>query len=163
MISQYNQQPSSNLPTLNTLITGHDAANDKSIIASQRPATWTTYENKKVAFHIAYATSRMPVWLTDEEDMIMHENVMTSNKLGLVNPGGTVCRVVDFAPGFDSGMHQTLSLDYGGALEGSIELVLDSRETQTMFVRHCCPAGNKPCLEDSERDKMGQNDVGAAV
>ena len=52
-----------------------------------------------------------------------------SGKLGLVNPKGTVCRVVDFAPGYECMMHRTQSLDFGVVLEGKVEMLLDSGDT----------------------------------
>lgn len=70
--------------------------------------------------------------LNDNADITKHDDLTASNKLGLVRPGGTVCRIVDFAPGFDCMMHRTQSLDYGVVLEGSIELLLDSDESQLM-------------------------------
>jgi len=45
---------------------------------------------------------------------------------------GTVLRYVDMAPDSISPMHKTASLDYGIVLEGEVELVLDSGETQLM-------------------------------
>ncbi|KAG7126308.1 Cupin-domain-containing oxidoreductase virC [Verticillium longisporum] len=39
--------------------------------------------------------------------------------------GGTVCRIVDFAPGNIPFMHRTSSLDYGVVLQGKIEYFLD--------------------------------------
>jgi quercetin dioxygenase-like cupin family protein len=44
---------------------------------------------------------------------------------GLTCPGGTVLRIVDFAPGCKSPMHRTRSLDYGIVLEGELSMELD--------------------------------------
>lgn len=45
---------------------------------------------------------------------------------GLTCPGGTVLRIVDFAPGCKSPMHRTQSIDYGIVLEGEMTMELDS-------------------------------------
>jgi quercetin dioxygenase-like cupin family protein len=75
--------------------------------------------------------------LNDDVDIAKHDERM-NGKMGIVNPGGTVLRYVDFAPGFESMMHRTRSLDYGIVLEGSIELVLDSGEKQLLQRGDCC-------------------------
>ena len=67
----------------------------------------------------------MPANLTDEADIKQHQETIASGKLGLVNPGGTVCRFVDFAPGNTGMMHRTQSLDYGIVLEGDMIMGLD--------------------------------------
>ncbi|CAJ0552442.1 Ff.00g064210.m01.CDS01 [Fusarium sp. VM40] len=85
-----------------------------------------------MAFNVAYTTSEFPPSLNNNSDIKMHDELLSSGKLGLVNKNGTVCRIVDFAPGFDCMMYRTQSLDYGIVLEGEIELVLDSGETQMM-------------------------------
>jgi len=46
----------------------------------------------------------------------------------LVVQNGTCCRMVDFSPGFTSVAHQTVSIDYGVVIQGTIELLLDSGE-----------------------------------
>lgn len=65
-------------------------------------------------------------------DIIKHDQRLGSGQMGIVNPGGTVLRFVDFAPQFESMMHRTRSLDYGIVVEGSIELILDSGEKQLL-------------------------------
>ena len=55
-----------------------------------------------------------------------------SRTLGLVNPNGTICRIVDFAPNCEPLMHRTQSLDYGVVLEGELEMVLDDGVTRVM-------------------------------
>ncbi|KAH8594883.1 hypothetical protein B0O99DRAFT_512947 [Bisporella sp. PMI_857] len=128
------QQPGqvSNLPGLTTYITGHDELTGKAIVQSKRPGKWTSFEDNLMGFNVIYTTSEFPASLNSNADITRHDEVTTSGKLGLVQPGGTVCRIVDFAPGYDCIMHRTQSLDYGVVLEGSIELVLDSGETELM-------------------------------
>jgi quercetin dioxygenase-like cupin family protein len=121
-----------NLPGIKTYITGHDPATGKAIIQSTRPGKWQSYDDKLMAFNVAYTTSEFPANLNNDKDLSTHDTLMNNKTLGLVNANGTVCRVVDFAPNYECMMHRTQSLDYGIVLEGSIDLVLDSGETQQM-------------------------------
>lgn len=79
----------------------------------------------------AYTTS-FPPDLNQDADVRQHDEKMASGKLGLVSGGGTVLRYVDFAPQYECMMHRTQSVDYGIVIEGQIESVLDSGETQVM-------------------------------
>lgn len=120
------------LPGLTTHITGHDASTGKAVVQESRPGNWSVYDNKEMAFNVIYTTSQFPANLNDDRDIKAHNDITSSGKLGLVSSNGTVCRVVDFAPGYECMMHRTQSLDYGIVLEGTIELVLDSGERQPM-------------------------------
>lgn len=53
-------------------------------------------------------------------------------KVGLTMHGGSVFRVTELGPGFQTPMHRTLSLDYVLVLEGSLEIILDSGATVLM-------------------------------
>lgn len=123
----------SSLPGLKTYLTGHHHSTGKAIIAEKRDGKWSSYDDKLMGFNVNYTTSEFPASLNDDIDIKQHDALAGSGKLGLVNKDGTVCRIVDFAPGFDCMMHRTQSLDYGVVLEGSIDLVLDSGETQRMY------------------------------
>ncbi|CCF37148.1 cupin [Colletotrichum higginsianum] len=113
-------------------LTGHDQASVKAVIQEKRQPSWTVYDDKLMAFNVAYTTSEFPASLDNDVDIKKHDHLVGSNTLGLVNQNGTVCRIVDFAPEFDCMMHRTQSLDYGVVLEGSIELVMDSGDTELM-------------------------------
>lgn len=119
------------LPGVTHFITGHDAAG-KAVVRDTRPGNWTPLDNNNMAFDVVYTTSKFPANLNDDRDINAHDALLASGKTGLVNPGGTVCRIVDFAPGYECVMHRTQSLDYGIVLEGTIEMLLDSGETRTM-------------------------------
>jgi quercetin dioxygenase-like cupin family protein len=86
----------------------------------------------------AFTTSEFPVSFNNDVDIAKHDERVKSGKMGIVNPRGTVLRYVDFAPGFESMMHRTRSLDYGIVVEGSIELILDSGEKQLLQRGDCC-------------------------
>ncbi|KAL2856352.1 hypothetical protein BJX68DRAFT_230594 [Aspergillus pseudodeflectus] len=121
----------SSLPGITRYVTGHDSAG-KAIIQTENPADWSSFENNSMAFTVAYTTSEFPADLNNDADIKKHEDLKASGKLGLVNPNGTVCRFVDFAPKGPPLMHRTQSLDYGIVLEGEIEMTLDSGEKRLL-------------------------------
>jgi hypothetical protein len=59
-------------------------------------------------------------------------NCLNPSQPGLYVPGGTLVRMMDFAPGAESPMHRAMSLDYGTVIEGEFEVELDSGEKRTM-------------------------------
>lgn len=124
-------QLSTNLPGVTHYVTGHDASTGKAVVQSTREGSWISPLDS-LAFDVVYTTSEFPVSLNDDKDLTTHDEVMSSKKLGLVNPNGTVCRIVDFGPGSEPLMHRTQSLDYGLVLEGSLEMILDSGETKLL-------------------------------
>lgn len=130
--SQNPGQLSTTLPGVTHYLTGHDPATGKAIVQSTREGSWDPVLGNSVAFNVVYTTSEFPASLNDDRDITTHDELMSSKKLGLVNPKGTVCRMVDFAPGTEPFMHRTQSLDYGLVLEGSMEMILDSGETRLM-------------------------------
>ncbi|RAH41283.1 cupin domain-containing protein [Aspergillus brunneoviolaceus CBS 621.78] len=130
-LPKQNPTTTSPLPNYTRHITTH-SDQQLATIHSTTQGAWTPVEANTFAFSVAYTTSRFPATLTGDADLRAHEALLASNTLGLVNPGGTVCRVVDFAPGKPPLMHRTRSLDYGIVLEGEIEMVLDSGETRRL-------------------------------
>lgn len=127
-----NQIPQ-NLPGPTAYLTGHDDKSGKAIIHSSRPVAWHQYDEEKLGMGVAY-TTQFPPDLNNDADVTAHDKKMeeSGGKLGLVSGGGTVLRYVDFAPNYTCMMHRTQSVDYGIVLEGHIESVLDSGETQLM-------------------------------
>jgi quercetin dioxygenase-like cupin family protein len=121
-------QLSSDLPGVTHYITGHDSSTSKAIVQSTRPGSWVPFLKGANGFDVVYTTSEFPASLNDDKDLKAHDELMSSKKLGLVSPNGTVCRIVDFAPGAEPLMHRTQSLDYGVVLEGTMEMSLDSGE-----------------------------------
>lgn len=78
------------------------------------------------AFDVFYSTKSVPVDFTNNNDIIEHKNQPTP--LPIKIPNGSIIRMVDIAPGEQSPMHRTNSLDYGVVLEGEIILILDDYE-----------------------------------
>ena len=121
----------SDLPGNSVLITGHDDSTGKAIVHSTRDVPFQPYDNDQMSMGVVYTTN-FPANLDKDSDINAHDNLLSGNKLGLVHPGGTVCRTVDFGPGYTCMMHRTQSLDYGIVVEGEIEMLLDSGETKKM-------------------------------
>jgi len=113
------------LPGTTTFLTGHDAKTGKSIVQSARPVPWSPFDSDKMGMGVVYTTT-FPANLTNDTDISTHDKLLQSNTLGLVNPNGTVCRMVDLSPGYTCLMHRTQSLDYGIVLEGTVEMLLES-------------------------------------
>ncbi|KAL2167699.1 hypothetical protein VTG60DRAFT_918 [Thermothelomyces hinnuleus] len=129
--SALSSAPISDLPQLTRFITTHNEAG-QAVVHSETKFSWAPYDEGNLAFAVPYTTSALPPDLNGEVDVAEHERVVASGTLGLVRPGGTVLRVVDFAPSYACGMHRTLSLDYGVVLEGEVDMVLDSGDRRTL-------------------------------
>ncbi|EGS19689.1 putative E3 ubiquitin-protein [Thermochaetoides thermophila DSM 1495] len=93
-------------------ITTHNHTTGQAILHSSTPVPFRLYDNNNLSMGVAYTTSSFPPNLNSDADITAHTSLMSSGTLGLVNPGGTVLRCVDFAPGYACGMHRTQSLDF---------------------------------------------------
>ncbi|KAI1431084.1 hypothetical protein GGR50DRAFT_681350 [Xylaria sp. CBS 124048] len=122
--------PPNTLPTPKTHITTH-APSGKASLHASTPTSWTTYENGAMAFAQIY-TNPVPADLNNNADIDYHAAKIASGTLGLAVKSGTVCRMVDFAPGYLCMMHRTQSLDFGVVLEGEIEMLLDDGSVTSM-------------------------------
>ncbi|KAL4936973.1 hypothetical protein BDV06DRAFT_216246 [Aspergillus oleicola] len=110
-----NEGQLSQLPGLTHYITGYDQ-NRRGIIQQERPAGWREFGGN----------------LNNDVDIAESSSIRASPDLGLIHPGGIVCRIVDFVPGNDVFMHRSQSLDYGVVLGGTVELVMDSGDVRTL-------------------------------
>ncbi|TVY48703.1 hypothetical protein LOCC1_G001413 [Lachnellula occidentalis] len=109
-------------PTIH--ITTHNPSG-RAIIHSSLPSPGIPYPAQKAVLNLLYTTSSIPADLNNEVDITTHTALAASGTMGFVNPNGTVCRIVDFAPGNIGMMHRTQSLDYAVVLEGNVLLELD--------------------------------------
>lgn len=80
-----------------------------------------------------YNTSEYPAVLSDNKDLngfLTHDPASVSSVVHtgsrIVNDGGMTFGMTNFAPGTETVMHRTLSLDFVCVVEGEIELELDS-------------------------------------
>jgi len=121
----------SGLPNNTIHVTGH-RKNGLAEVHSSKPGEWQYFPKRKIGFNVVYSTTTFPADLNNDADIMAHTQVMESGELGLVRPGGTVCRIVDFGPNSDPLMHRTQSLDYGVVLEGEMIMELDDGSKTTM-------------------------------
>ena len=110
------------LKPVRRVVTGHDLKG-QAIVQSDSIAQSTDVGNGQARFALLWTTDRSPADNDDTKDAAQRH-------VGLTSPGGTVLRIVDFAPGTRSPMHRTCSVDYGIVLEGEIDLELDSGEVK---------------------------------
>ena len=122
--------PVSDLRNPTRFITAHNAEG-RAVVHSKTKYGWRGAEQDQTALSIIYSTSSFPVKAECDQDISAHESLLDRG-MGLVNPGGTVLRCVDFGPGYACPMHRTKSVDYGIVLEGEIEMLLDSGDRVTM-------------------------------
>lgn len=80
---------------------------------------------------LGYATQCFPVALDEDRDLAVYARFLREPP-GMVVQNGTVARVADFAPGYTSAMHRTVSVNYNFLIEGELEIVLDSGETRLL-------------------------------
>lgn len=132
MSSATSEPPRSSLRPLKRHITAHNASG-KGIFSNKvhsdahvRQSTGGAME-----FSLMYTNTHDPLRLADDADVEAYTSYLKTPP-ALTIPGGTVCRTVDFAPGYTSPMHRTVSLDFGVVLEGEVELQLDSGETRLL-------------------------------
>lgn len=80
-------------------------------------------------FYVPWGTTTSPAQMTDDADL----KTYTSGAIKpaeIVTPPGTNVRIYDFAPGFQSAMHRTYSIDYGIVIHGTIEGHMDGGEVR---------------------------------
>jgi quercetin dioxygenase-like cupin family protein len=125
------------LPNINRYITTTDSSG-KAVISKEVPSKsiWQKI-GASAYFFLGYTTRTFPVSLRSSKDISSYSTDLSSPP-GLTVSNGTVLRFVDIAPNHCSEMHKTISVDYGVVLEGTIELVLDSGETQVMHRGDVC-------------------------
>jgi quercetin dioxygenase-like cupin family protein len=100
------------------IVTGHDASG-KSIVLSDGP-TPKTLDIGSAAFHELWITDAMPVAIAADEPEPTDRPVRTPPPAN-----GVMVRFTEMAPGAESPMHRTETVDVGVVLEGETWLLLD--------------------------------------
>jgi quercetin dioxygenase-like cupin family protein len=100
------------------IVTGHDASG-KSVVLSDAP-TPKTLDVGTAAFHEIWITAKTPVQIASTEPEPTERPVRTPPP-----QGGVIVRFTEMAPGAESPMHRTETLDVGVVLEGETWLLLD--------------------------------------
>ena len=100
------------------IVTGHDAAG-RSVVLSDAP-TPKTLDVGTAAFHEVWIADATPVAIAASEPEPTDRPVRTPPPAG-----GLLVRFTEMAPGAESPMHRTQSVDVGVVLEGETWLLLD--------------------------------------
>lgn len=78
---------------------------------------------------LVWATTTSPALMTDEADLKAYTSGVIKPS-DIVTKNGTNMRLFDFAPGFQSEMHRTDSIDYSIVIHGTVESQVDSGEVR---------------------------------
>jgi quercetin dioxygenase-like cupin family protein len=100
------------------IVTGHDASG-KSVVLSDAP-TPKTLDIGSAAFHEIWITAQTPAPIDAEEPEPTDRPVRTPPP-----DNGVMVRFTEMAPGAESPMHRTETVDVGVVLEGETWLLLD--------------------------------------
>ena len=122
---------SNELPAPSRFITDHNAEG-KAVFNNEIPEEISGQMlGEQHKFFLGYATTTKTPDFENNKDLDTYKDFI-ANPPGLTVPGGSVLRIVDYAPKTISPMHRTVSLDYAVVLDGEIDLILDSGEQRTM-------------------------------
>ncbi|KAL2138240.1 hypothetical protein VTI28DRAFT_7194 [Corynascus sepedonium] len=114
----FTEFPGKGLPDINRYITTNNGQGESVFLPTDNGDHQAVIANGHAVQSILYTTQGASVDLNGDP--------------GLHVPGGTLVRMLDFAPGAESPMHRTLSVDYGTVIQGEFEVELDSGEKRTM-------------------------------
>jgi quercetin dioxygenase-like cupin family protein len=118
-------------PNPRRLITTHDASG-KAVWSDAYEEMMVPDEVKdKLRLFNAFTTTGMPANLNNDADLEayrQHYPKMTT----LHSTGGTVVRIVDWAPLYRSSDHRSVTLDFGVLLDGELEAILDDGSMKLM-------------------------------
>ena len=108
-------------------------ADGKSVLAPSEDVLYCDRGGYAVSW--TYATTEVPAVLAGNKDLDGYvtwdpasKNSVVHTGSRIVNGGGVTFNTTNFAPGTETVMHRTVSLDFVTVVEGDIELELDSGE-----------------------------------
>ena len=130
--SEPNPGQISDLPGCTNHITTNSPTTGLATIYSSTPASWSSFNSSKMAVNNIFSTSIFPVSLNGDADIHAHDSLVAAGQIGIVNPQGSNCSIVDLAPGLETSMHRTQSLDYAVILEGEITVGLEGGEARVL-------------------------------
>ena len=108
--------------TIRRVVTGHDE-NGRSLVAIDEPARTGSAGREGLDRSLIWSTDSFPVDNTDTQDG--GERVVATT-----DEGGTVFRVVRYAPGVAPRNHRTDSIDYAVVISGAIDMEMDEGTVQ---------------------------------
>ena len=116
----------SDLQAVRRVVTTHDVEG-RSVFLSDQHCKPTPLAPGIADFTLIWTTQAVPADNNADEEGAQRD-------VGVTLKGGSVLRVVDFAPGARSPMHRSYSIDYGVVLAGEVHLQLDSGEIKHLRV-----------------------------
>jgi quercetin dioxygenase-like cupin family protein len=99
------------------VVTGHDATG-KAVVKIDEPVKNAASTRPGSTASVIWTTEGFPVDNHGDEDGGLR-------KVGTTHKGGTVFRVLEFAPGVAPRNHRTDSIDYAVVISGEIDMLLD--------------------------------------
>jgi quercetin dioxygenase-like cupin family protein len=128
------------VPTSNNLrpaichITTHSPETHKSTIHSSNPPSWIPIGTQN-RLNPLYSNSSARPNLSTDKDIEAHTALISSRpELGLVQPNGSVCCMIEIAPDSHPYMHRTQSLDYVIVVAGEVELIMEDGQKRVCGV-----------------------------
>jgi quercetin dioxygenase-like cupin family protein len=114
------------LKAIRRVVTAHDDTG-RSVFRSDELCTPMPVAAGIANFALIWTTQAVPADNSTDD-------LGAQRDAGLTLKGGSVIRVVDFAPGARSPMHRSFSIDFGLVLAGQVDLELDSGEIKHLQV-----------------------------
>ncbi|CAN8106527.1 unnamed protein product [Discula destructiva] len=121
-------QPAHRLTSVVRHITTTNAQGDSVFLPTDIGDHRLELFNQSAVANILYCTKQVPVDLDDEVDV----DYVRKTKPSMAVSHGTVCSMVDFAPGGVSPMQSSHTMDLAVVIEGVFKLVLSSGEERVM-------------------------------
>src|SRR6516165_8727130 len=122
------------------IVTGHDSQGRAVVATDERIAGTGAAGRAGISRVDVWSTDKMPIDNSDAAAELQRKGfVVRHNYVG--SGQGSVCRVVEFAPGGAKFMHRTETLDYAICLKGECDLELDDGRTVPMKAGEICGGG----------------------
>ena len=118
---------------MSQVITTHNSSG-QAIFSSKVPEEQHELPLPFGGMRIIYASNSAPSDLNSEADIDQYSQIRTAGLPGgaICPPGGSAAAIVSLAPGAQSPMHRTVTMDWAVILEGEVDLILDGGETKRL-------------------------------
>jgi quercetin dioxygenase-like cupin family protein len=103
--------------TIRRVVTGHDEQGRAKVLIDEQVKNLVSLRQGAES-SVIWSSEELPASNDGSEDR-------SGKKIGTTIPGGSVFRVVSFAPGVVPRNHRTDSLDYAVVISGEIDMLLD--------------------------------------
>ena len=129
------------------IVTGHDA-DGRAVVKIDEVAQNVISNRPGAQSAVIWTTESFPVDNSGASDQALRET-------GTTLPGGSVFRVVEFAPGVSPRNHRTDSIDFATVISGEINMVLDGTTVrlragdvlvQRGTIHNWVNNGSEPCV-----------------